>query len=195
MNPATSSKTNPNETRLVWTQTVFTALKGAVDYIVVLTRRSPKDGSPADLSVRACEAAGPRVGHTFYIPPRSLNEWGANAYGTISKALAEEGIEMSACLKGLGKQGRKLYSWRAMANVVYVDMKGASGKRRAEMHLRHRYVDMELTFQGPWRMGSNDVVRKAMFEDWNLKMAGFQHIEWDIAEDELLADIGFNCDA
>jgi len=191
MNEATSS--NVNATRRIWTQSVFTADRSGEDYIVILTRRSPKDDSMPDLSVRACSVNGPTVGGGMvYIPPKSLDEWGMDPFNTISQLLADEGIVMGACLAGLGKKGRQLYSWRAMSNVQYEDMKGSSGKRRAVMHLRHRYMDLEISFQGPWRVGNDDSVRKAMFLDWNTKMSGFEHIDWDVDEMEMLADLGFN---
>lgn len=195
MNQQPVTNKSANADRRVWTQTVFQAEhpSSGEDFIVILTRRTPKDGSTPDLSVRACHASGPRMGELVYIEPRSLKEWGDDTFSTITKLLADNGIVLKQCLKGLGKKGRKLYSWQALCNVVYEDMSGSSGKRRAVIHLRHRHVvDLELTFKGPWRAGDDSMVRSAMFADWNTKMHGFSQIEWDVEEDSMLAELGFN---
>jgi hypothetical protein len=57
MNQQPVTNKSANADRRVWTQTVFQAEhpSSGEDFIVILTRRTPKDGSTPDLSVRACQ--------------------------------------------------------------------------------------------------------------------------------------------
>ena len=163
------------------------------------------------LTIRACPLTGARPGNYVYIAPQTLSAYGGGTQTVkgIIAALDEYGIEAALStgsnISGMGKKyGRKLWSWSLYKPVSYTEQQGSSGKRRAHLHVRSQAlttiitdeegtetrVFCEFTFDGPWRTGTDQVVRAAAWTDWNRDMRGFHNVWKNYDEDEFLSTIG-----
>ena len=172
-----------------WAHVVYSGTRKYAEHttpvIIIMSSCKGTSDEEATIAVRVRDADGPRANRTIYLEAVPASEYSEGA-----SSLEAVGIKLEQCYNvflgvvkdGLGKFARKLYSWDAVTQTRLQTHEDGT-KRRAIIHVRHRFTNQEVTFEGPWNVsGENETVHKVMFVAWNKAFNGFQHIEWNLTE-------------
>jgi hypothetical protein len=172
-----------------WAHVVYSGTRKYAEHttpvIIIMSNRKGTSDEEATIAVRVCDADGPRANRTIYLQAVPASEYGegSSVLEAIGRRLEQNyNVFIGVVKDGLGKFARKLYSWDAVTQVRLQTNEDGT-KRRAIIHVRHRFTNQEETFEGPWNVSSDDeVVRKVMFVAFNEAFNGFQHIEFNLTE-------------
>jgi len=189
MNNKTAKSVKPDRN---WTHLVYSASSKQLsrDRTCILSSLTDQLSGKMTIAIRVCKTSGPLPKDTLYIKAMTEEEIldecegvVANLENGIKAILKDHGITLEAMIEGVGKFGKKLYSWEALQGITY-ETNDKGNRHRALLHVKHRHAeDHTLHFTGPWSASTDEeVIRKAMFAKWNKEMTGFTHINFNLSE-------------
>ena len=177
-----------------WTHVCFNAVgikKVSTPYILALTLHRPKDVEHI-FTLLAWEADNPQqpgtIGYSGMLPIACLPAGQDKLSAMMAIAKEELKVNPGTVIKGLGIKGMRLFSWN-LAEAITISSNSTGKRVRGSMKLVHCLNShIVLEFNGPWVASTNsDSAKKAMYDDWNLKMKGFQNINDTWQEEEALS--------